>query len=258
MSKVKRQFIILLTVLLLFTLPACEKKPDDTQPSQPAASDGEKTKAVSDSVELKADDGTVVYRASVNYPEIILKEAPQIQDTINNELKKEADKLLKPEFDFAAEYGEYKAEGLDYFCCADYSMNGEVTRLDADFISVRFDMNIRNACAISDESAVCGATFSASDGNRLSLSDLAPEDEGFIPAVTESVINSLNKMKDSGELSSLSTDTAAELISSGDCGWYLTDSGLVITYASGSVCPAAFGAVEVPVASAEISDYLAI
>ncbi len=248
---------LILCTIALIVLSLCSCSADNTKENK---TNPEKTvfNSISDKAEIHADDGTLVYKASVVYPEITMTDNKPSQEKINGYFKQEASKILSPEKDYVAEYESYKSDGLDYFSNAEISV--VITNLYSDdkIISFTADFYVHEACAISSYEYKSGICFLKESGEKLELEALTSDVTAFNSKLAQTVTASLTQMENNSEIAGVSTDDALNMINSHEFFWTLDGETLTVIFPTGSIAPNYLGSIEIPVKLEEFSEIISI
>lgn len=240
----KKSLILCTILFIIISLCSCGA---GTQPQNEAKQEGISFSGTADEAEIRADDGTLVYKASVAYPEITINGNEASQKKINAYFEQEISKILSPEKDYISEYESYKADGLDYFSNAEISV--AITNLYSDdkIISFTVDSYIHEACAISGYEYKSGLCFSKESGEKLELDNLATDTAEFNSKLIKAVTASLAQMEKDGKIADVSTDDALNSIISREVFWTVDGETLTVIFPTGSIAPNYLGSIEIPV-----------
>ncbi len=251
-----RKTLILCTVVfMIISLCSCGA---GTQPQEGTDLESITYSSTAKEAEISADDGTLVYKASVVYPEITINDNKASQEKINTYFEQEANKILSPEKDYIGEYESYKADGLDYFSNAEISV--AITNLYSDdkIISFSVDSYIHEACAISDYEYKSGLCFLRESGEKLRLEDLTNDTAALDAKLAETVTALLAQREKNAEITDVSTDDALASINSHEFFWTIDGETLTVIFPSGSIAPNYLGSIEIPVKLEEFNGIISI
>lgn len=251
----KKALILCAVAFIIISLCSCAA---DTQPQNETKQESISYTSTANESEIRADDGTLVYKASVTYPEVRISGNKASQERINAYLKQEANKILSPEKDYIAEYESYKADGLDYFSNAEISVAITDLYSDDKIISFNVDSYVHEACAISSYEYKSGLCFFKESGEKLELKNLTSDTTAFNTKLAQIVTASLAQMEKDGKIADVSTDDALNLINSHEFLWTLDGETLTVIFPTGSVAPNYLGSIEIPVKLEELVETINI
>ena len=240
----KKSLILCTILFIIISLCSCSAS---TQPQNETEQENISFSGTADEAEIRADDGTLVYKASVVYPEITINDNTASQKKINAYFEQEINKILSPEKDYTAEYESYKADGLDYFSNAEISVAITDLYTDGRIVSFQVDTYIHEACAISGYEYKSGLCFSKESGEKLELDDLTNDSAELNAKLVQTVTESLAQMEKDGKIADVSTDDALNSIISREVFWTLDGEILTAIFPTGSIAPNYLGSIEIPV-----------
>ena len=165
------------------------------------------------------------------------------------ELSKEADDLVE----MAMEQYTAMEDQMDWFSPYGSSTTYEVTRLDADVLSVR-GISYDYEGGAHGYVAEWGTTIDLKSGDELTLSQLAGDTPGFMDKVLEVVLENLNERKEQDELFDTYESYVEQNIE--ETNWYLDETGIVLVYTPYEIGPYSSGSIAVQIPYEAVTEYM--
>ncbi|MCH5342355.1 MAG: DUF3298 and DUF4163 domain-containing protein [Acetatifactor sp.] len=162
------------------------------------------------------------------------------------ELSRQADDLVEMAMD------QYMGT-TDWFTPYGHSTSYEVTRLDANVLSVKVNSYDYEGGA-HGYGAEWGTTIDLMNGAELALSQLAVDAPGFMNRVLEVVLEDLSQRQEEEELFDAYESYVEQHIE--ETSWYLDVTGIVLVYTPYEIGPYSSGNIAVLVPYEEVTEYM--
>ena len=206
--------------------------------------------------EVLADDGTVLFKSHVDYPQISTGNQ-EVDDIINQyyldqkELYLSGDYInadkeeIQDFYEFRLSNGNY---WLEYECCLETS----VKYYSEDYVSF---YNLEYTFTGGAHGYVCdySRNFSLKTGEELAFDDIFTAD--FKPFAEEYIINELEKREEEYGLWEDYKEQVNKRIEK-EANWYLTENGFLITFSPYEIASFGKGIIEVEIPYEDLQKYI--
>lgn len=150
---------------------------------------------------------------------------------------------------------EHYTYSRDSFWGYSSSLQAETVRCDSNVVSLRVVYSDYTGGA-HGMYAYAGETYDVKTGKLLCLSDIIADVEGFYPLAVDYLIDALYAEYEDGLFSDYQTQISSTIIPENEPNWYLTASGIVISFSPYEVGPYAMGAPEITLPYELFGEYI--
>lgn len=150
---------------------------------------------------------------------------------------------------------EHYTNSNDSFWGYSSSLTAEWARLDSNVVSLRVVYSDYTGGA-HGMYAYAGETYDVKTGKLLYLSDIIKDVEGFYPLAVDYLIDALYAEYEDALFSDYSNWVAEIVVPENEPNWYLTASGIVISFSPYEVGPYAMGAPEITLPYEIFGEYI--
>lgn len=135
------------------------------------------------------------------------------------------------------------------------SIEAEMSRCDSNIVSLRITYSDYTGGA-HGMYAYAGETYDTKTGQLLYLDDIIADVEGFYPLAVDYIIDALYAEYEDGLFSDYQTQVSSSIVPGSEPNWYLSGSGIVISFSPYEVGPYAMGAPEVTLPYETFGEYI--
>lgn len=209
---------------------------------------------------LKSSNGAELAKATYKYPKVTLSEKPEAAEKINKFFDNEKtevlntyktnDKIAECEYMYSTQsYGKFKLNVNTVLM-----EGGLVNKEIVSFIKNHETYTYGNVYSDVEEE---GFAFSAVTGERLQLSDVVSDMNGYLTAAKGHIVSEVQKNRTAGKYS-LYEDYESKIaeILEKEGRWYLTNEGITVIFNPDEIVYITYGIQKVSVPYSVIGDYL--
>lgn len=209
---------------------------------------------------LKSSDGAELAKATYKYPVVTLSEKPEIADKINAffttekeevlNTYKSSDKIAECEYMYSTQsYGKFK-------------LNVNTVLMDEGIINENFASFIKNTETytygnVYSETEAEGYVFSTTTGDKLTLSNIVSDMDGYLYAAKSHIATKLSEAQTAGKYN-LYQDYESKIseVLEKDGRWYLTEEGITVIFNPDEIVYITYGIQKINIPYSVVADYL--